>query len=158
VTPETSRDHVLLLQRTLLRLTGRDLLDGLDRDDPADAVFHAPYALLSHDGAADPVFTYGNAAALAIFERDWDDFTRLPSRLSAEPDDRAERARLLERVTRDGYVSDYTGIRVSSSGRRFLILDATVWNLVEDDGRYVGQAALIEKIAGIQDAGEADDV
>jgi hypothetical protein len=51
---------------------------------------------------------------------------------------------LLERVTRDGYIDDYTGIRVTSSGRRFRIHQATVWNLLTPDGTRCGQAAMFD--------------
>jgi hypothetical protein len=54
---------------------------------------------------------------------------------------RDERARLLERTTRDGFVDDYQGIRISSTGRRFQIDQAIVWNLVDARGERVGQAA-----------------
>lgn len=141
---------MLLLRRTLLDLTGRDLLAGLDPSDPAASVFHAPYALLSHDAGDDPVFTYGNAAALGAFERTWDEFTAMPSRLSAEPVAREERDRLLARVAADGFIDDYTGVRVSASGRRFLIVDALVWDLRDDDGRRLGQAALIDTVRGLE--------
>ncbi len=68
-------------------------------------------------------------------------FTRLPSRLSAEPLLREERARLLERVTRDGLIEDYAGVRIASTGRRFRISNASVWNLIDETGEAVGQAA-----------------
>ena len=61
--------------------------------------------------------------------------------MTAEPMHRDERAQLLERTTRDGYVDDYRGIRISSSGRRFQIEQAVVWNLTDESGDYAGQAA-----------------
>jgi hypothetical protein len=71
--------------------------------------------------------------------------TRTPSRLTAEAPDREERARLLEIVTRRGFIDDYSGIRVSKTGRRFRISRATVWNLLTEDGRPCGQAARFDK-------------
>ena len=137
------------MRDSLLRLTGRDLFDGLAiGDDVTQAVFDAPYALVSHDTSDDPVFVYGNALALRLFELSWDDFTALPSRLSAE----SERDQLLSRVTADGYIDDYTGVRISSTGRRFLINDAVVWNLVDDSGTYQGQAALFDHYTRLDDA------
>ncbi len=65
----------------------------------------------------------------------------LPSRYSAEPLAREERARLLAQVARQGYTDDYAGVRVSASGRRFLVRRATVWNLIAPDGALCGQAA-----------------
>jgi hypothetical protein len=73
----------------------------------------------------------------------WAEITQLPSRYSAEAMDRTERARLLERVERHGYVDDYSGVRIARDGRRFTIHNATVWNLLDAGGGYCGQAALI---------------
>lgn len=69
--------------------------------------------MLSHGTGADPTFTYGNRAALRIFEMSWRDLLSLPSRLSAEPMDRAARAQLLEQVSKQGCIEDYSGIRIS---------------------------------------------
>jgi hypothetical protein len=55
---------------------------------------------------------------------------------------RADRQRLLERVNAHGYIDDYSGIRVSAGGRRFRIQRATVWNVVDADMRYRGQAVM----------------
>ena len=68
-----------------------------------------------------------------------------PSRKSAEPINREERQRLLDRVTSHGYIDDYSGIRISSSGKRFLIENAIVWDLVDHLGGYHGQAAVFDK-------------
>ena len=54
---------------------------------------------------------------------------------------RDERAQLMTRAARDGFVDDYRGIRISSSGKRFLIERAIIWNLIDHDGQRVGQAA-----------------
>jgi hypothetical protein len=45
------------------------------------------------------------------------------------------------RAHQDAFIDDYSGVRVSSTGRRFLIERATVWNLVDARGAYRGQAA-----------------
>jgi len=65
----------------------------------------------------------------------------MPSRLTAEPMERAERAAFLKAVSENGYVDHYTGIRISSAGRRFYIMQATVWNLADDNDVFHGQAA-----------------
>ncbi|HSG71683.1 MAG TPA: MEKHLA domain-containing protein, partial [Planctomycetaceae bacterium] len=57
------------------------------------------------------------------------------------PVHRDERARLMQRVTDEGFIDDYSGIRISATGKRFLIRRAVVWNLADADWRYVGQAA-----------------
>jgi hypothetical protein len=101
--------------------------------------------VLSHGTQADPTFNYGNKTALELFEMDWDSFTSLPSRLSAEPLVQEERDRLLARVRQYGYIDDYTGVRISSSGKRFMIRNATVWNLLDEIGQPYGQAALLKE-------------
>lgn len=103
----------------------------------------APFALVSHGTQADPVFNYANRTALELFGMSWTEFTAMPSRLSAGPVERSERDSLLERVARDGYIDDYSGIRIAKGGRRFLIRNATVWSLLDAKGLYYGQAAMI---------------
>lgn len=95
------------------------------------------------------MFVYGNRRAQAIFEYDWDELTALPSRLSAEPMERRDRQAFLEQVTRDGFVSDYRGVRVTKSGKRFWIEQATVWQLIDATGVVRGQAAMIPHVRAI---------
>jgi hypothetical protein len=132
-----------LIVESHLRVVGRLLIPNPPAHEVelGEALWTAPRAVVAHGTQADPVFCYGNRMALELFEMDFAAFTTLPSRCSAEPVAREERAALLERVTRDGYIDDYAGIRISSSGRRFRIENATVWNLIDADGVYRGQAA-----------------
>jgi hypothetical protein len=58
---------------------------------------------------------------------------------------RAERANFLQRVREQGFITDYSGIRISSKGRRFRITQATVWNIIDAHGNYTGQAATFSK-------------
>ena len=53
----------------------------------------------------------------------------------------AERDALLAEVSQHGFSRSYSGIRIAHSGRRFRIEAATVWNLLDADGRHLGQAA-----------------
>lgn len=123
------------------RLLGRSLVDG--GDDPVAALFGAPRAVLSALGSpgTDHLFNYANGTALELFETVWPDLIGQPSSLSAEPVHRDERRRLLDEVERHGFIENYAGIRISRRGRRFRILRATVFNLLDADGRYAGQAA-----------------
>ena len=114
--------------------------NGLD-EDQSRAMFEAPFVVVSHGTQDDPILNYGNEVALNLWEMDIETLLQTPSRMTAEPVHRDERARLLERTLRDGLVDDYRGIRIDSSGRRFLIEKAIVWNLVNDAGDRVGQAA-----------------
>ena len=93
-------DHVGLLLASLRRWTGRDLVDRqLPMVEQARQIFDAPFAVLSHNTAADPILNYGNRAGMQLFELSWDELMQTPSRLTAEPVHRDERARLLDAVT-----------------------------------------------------------
>jgi hypothetical protein len=134
-------DHVAMLCASYQRLKGTDLIVGDPDRSPAEALYHAPFVVLSHGTQTDPIFNYANLMAQRLFEMTWAQITSLPSRFSAEPLSRKERARLLETVSERGYIDDYRGVRISSSGRRFMIEQATVWNLSDTQGRAAGQAA-----------------
>ena len=97
--------------------------------------------VLAHDSGVDPFFIYANKAAQACFEYDWGELTLLRSRLSAEAPAREEREGLLAEVGRRGFVTDYRGLRVAKSGRRFWIERVTIWELIDEQGGRHGQAA-----------------
>jgi hypothetical protein len=126
--------------------TGRDLLAPAESSSRlAEQLFHAPFVVVSHGVEDDPLLNYGNQTALALWEMPWEEFTRTPSRLTAEPISREERARLLAEVTQKGFIGNYKGVRISRTGRRFLIEQALVWNLLNERGGYCGQAATFHR-------------
>ena len=138
------QQHVELLCSSYHHWTGLYLISPhYDSAAAAEALMSLPFAVVSHDTAADPIFNYANTVALQLFEMDWASFTRLPSRLSAESANQAKRGKALEAVAQQGYTQDYSGIRIASSGHRFWIRKTTIWNLITSDGIYKGQAALI---------------
>lgn len=63
-------------------------------------------------------------------------FITLPSRLSAEPLHQADRERLLKEVAEKGFISDYVGVRIIGTGKRFRITKATVWNILDNEEKY----------------------
>ena len=130
------------MAESFARLLGRPLLPGVAASDLPRALYAAPFVLLSHDNAPDPVFRYANQAAQALFGYAWDRFTTLPSRLSAEPVSAAERETLLARARAHGFIDDYQGIRIAADGHRFRIQDVILWNLTDATGTYLGQAAM----------------
>jgi hypothetical protein len=134
--------HSLMLLDSYGRWLGTELCprDG-SPEQQARRLFDAPFAVVSHDTRPDPLLNYGNRAVLTLWELDWGRLVVTPSRLTAEPDQREERRRMLERVSREGFGTGYSGVRVSSSGRRFRIVDGTLWNLVDAEGTLRGQAA-----------------
>lgn len=109
--------------------------------EQAEALFTAPFVVVSHGTQNDPILNYGNRMALELWEMDIETLLKTHSRMTAEPMHRDERAELLKRTTINGYVDDYQGIRISSSGKRFRIDKALVWNLLDASGAYAGQAA-----------------
>ncbi|MDD5460980.1 MAG: MEKHLA domain-containing protein [Methylococcales bacterium] len=139
-------EHVLDIRNSYLRLLLKELIPDIQSDEQfARQLFYAPFAIISHDTATDPVFNYANLKAMDLFELSWEDFTHLPSRLSAEPVNQAERDRLLAEVTEKGYIDHYKGVRISSAGKRFLIKNAVVWNIMDNNQRYKGQAARFDQ-------------
>ncbi|KXF75418.1 MEKHLA domain-containing protein [Paramesorhizobium deserti] len=143
----TDLDFFNLLSDSYFRFTRKSLVPGEQEASRAARWLYedAPFGLLAHNTDADPRFIYANKTAQSCFEYDWDEFTALLSRFSAELPDREERQRLLDIVVRDGYISDYRGVRVAKSGRRFRVDHVTVWQLVDKHGQLHGQAALIPR-------------
>ena len=138
--------HTQILARSLKHWTGRDLLLGnFSAAEFSEKLFQAPFVQVSHGTEADPILNYGNAAALSLWEMSWEELTRTPSRLTAEAPNREERARLLATVAACGFIDDYSGIRTSKTGRRFRIAQATVWNLISENGNHCGQAAMFSR-------------
>lgn len=133
------RNRIALIAESYARPLGRPLV--APGGDVVEALWAAPEAVVAHGTEADPAFFFANRAALLAFAADLDRFIGMPSRLSAEAPERSERQALLDRVSRDGFIADYAGVRVTLSGRRFRIADAAVWNLIDAQGRVHGQAA-----------------
>ena len=134
--------HIDYLLKSYLRWTGRELIPPASAPyERAKALYEQPFVVLSHGTQADPILNYGNKAALDLWELTWDEFTKMPSRLTAEPVNREDRDRLLEQVRQNGFIDTYTGVRITGSGRRFLIEQGTVWNIIDEKNNYVGQAA-----------------
>lgn len=128
-----------LLTGSYARLTGVPLVTP---DTGARWLYEeAPFVVLAHNTDGDPKFIYANRAAQACFEYTWDEFIGMPSRLSAEPADRAERQKLLDAVVSKGFMRGYWGLRVAKFGRRFMMENGVVWELRDETGARHGQAA-----------------
>ena len=131
-----------LLLNSFRHWTGRELLERVeDRASQAHALFQAPFVVVSHGMEEDPLLNYGNHIALELWELTWQQLVKTPSRLTAEPVNRAEREWMLEQARTRGYLDTYRGVRISSTGRRFLVENALIWNVVDAKGQRVGQAA-----------------
>ena len=145
--PDDIESPTRLILANYRRWLGRDLARIAGGPEAAMQLFNAPCAVLSALGppGSDHVFNYANRAALELFEYSWDELMGKPSSASAEPVHRDERRRLLDEVGRRGFIEDYSGVRISKNGRRFRIEQATVFNLTDDAGHYLGQAATFSR-------------
>ncbi len=111
----------------------------------AQALFTFPNPILSHGGQADPIFNYGNQAALNLWELQWDELITMPSRLSAEPQVQTDRATSLQKVLETGFMENYSGIRISRTGRRFEIKNVIIWTVFNAAKTPIGQAATFDR-------------
>ena len=135
-----------LLLNSFHHWTGRELVEPVGTpEDQAVALFTVPFVIVSHGNEDDPILNYGNRIALALWEATWEEFHQTPSRLTAEPINQAERERMLIRARTRGWINDYRGVRISMTGRRFLVEDAVVWNVFDDNGHVHGQAATFSR-------------
>jgi len=122
--------------------TSRELIERIGEPDvQAYRLFQAPFVVVSHGMEEDPLLNYGNQVALNLWEMTWEDLTRTPSRLTAEPTNQAEREWMLEQAKARGYFDTYRGVRITSTGRRFHVENALIWTVVDTEGQRVGQAA-----------------
>ena len=143
LTPGKQHLAVCIL-RSFERAFGRPLLAGGTTHDVLQAsqlLFRGDTVVLAHDGASDPALIYANAAALQLWERSWAEMIGMPSRLTAEPEERAGRARMLATALQQHASEGYSGVRISKSGRRFQIHNARLWTLWGPGDQPCGQGA-----------------
>ncbi len=137
--------HSQRLLNSFQHWTGRSLLQHQGSpEETAQALFEAPFVVVSHGIQADPILNYGNQKALELWEMDWQTLTQTPSRYTAEPIEREERDRLLAQAKAKGYIDDYQGIRISSTGKRFWIKDVILWGVLDEQNSPCGQAATFD--------------
>ena len=120
---------------------GHELIERINLEKDAEILFNVGFAVVSHGTEKDPIFKYGNKKALELFEMGFEEFIKMPSRNSAEPMHQKERTQFMKQVTENGFVSNYEGVRISKNGKRFKIQDAIVWNVIDENKNYCGQAA-----------------
>lgn len=143
--PRVINQSVLILE-SYRHWIGEELVShSSDLEETAQLLFEAPFVVVSHGLGKDPVLNYGNRKALELWEMTWDSFIQTPSRLTAEILSRPERAAMLKKVSASGFSRDYRGVRVSSSGRRFRIEQAVIWNILDEKKRPFGQAAAFQQ-------------
>jgi hypothetical protein len=133
--------HRLMGEELIEREAKAIALGAGDAIEQSKTLYLAPFALVSHGTETDPILNYGNQTALKLWEMSWEVLTKTPSRLTAEPMNREERQQMLMQVNERGFIDNYRGVRISSTGKRFYLKKAIVWNLTDSAGKHCGQAA-----------------
>lgn len=161
----TMISHAILLDRSLKRLTGRGIYDriGVQPSSPKGiyntVCLNERFVLISHGTESNPIYNFGNVAALQAFARSWDDI-KFPSAESVvlRSQDEVLRKELMMKVTKNGFVEGASGIRVRGDGKFIKLVDAIVWNCYDmDDSTYVGQAAFFDRtLCPVLDSPESD--
>lgn len=131
-----------LMIRSFEHWTGKPLINIQGTPEQiSQALFELPFPVLCHGTEPDPIFNYGNQKAMELWEVNWEELTKMPSRYSAEAMVREERLKLLKTVEQNGYIDNAEGVRISKTGKRFAISNLTVWNVLDNHNNYCGQAA-----------------
>ncbi len=133
--------HTQFLLDSFEHCLKRPLIQRKDILSDAENLFKANFVVASHGIQTDPILNYGNQTALELWSLPFEEFTRLPSRYTAEPVHQSERAAMLQRGREFGFIDNYQGIRINSTGKRFKIEQAIIWNLTDKWGNAYGQAA-----------------
>ena len=124
------------------QLLGENLIDSVATPEQlSQALFYAPFVLVSHGTQADPIFNYGNQTALQLWSLSWSEFTQTPSASVTEPNEIEDRALMLKQAAEQGYIENYQGTRTAKTGKKFRIERVKLWNLTDESGRKCGQAA-----------------
>ena len=136
------RDHAHLLCSSYRHWTGERLLNAGDpSEDLAGQLYAAPFGIVSHGTEADPIFNFGNAVALELFEMSWEAFTRYrranqPSRSAVRNGRRCSHAfpARASSMTTAGFASRPAG-GVLSSSERASGISSTRWGHTGDRRR-----------------------
>jgi hypothetical protein len=137
--------HSLLLRESYERVCGKPFPIALSEGPLVEALYYSEVILVSHGTEKDPIFNYANLAAQRLWGMNWENFTQLPSRLSAKADKVEKRESALQEAFKKGYIEKYEGIRVDVKGKEFYIKDVTLWNITDANGLQHGQAAMFDQ-------------
>jgi hypothetical protein len=142
-------DHRFVTRATVIldsfrRCVGRELIDRSgDAAEDARRLFDLPLAVLAHDTSPVPLLDWANLAAARAFDATPETLLGRPSADTAPADATADRRALFDVLARQGFVTGYSGVRISLTGRRFIIENVTVFALVDEAGHPAGHAAVI---------------
>lgn len=147
-------NHIYSIDSSLASLSGKGLLERINGWLPDDEKFTSAdqihtstrFNVLSHGNQTDPVFDYGNNAALTSFGYQLDEFVQITSKYSASIQEgfREEREKLMQDIRNFGWGIARNQIRITKQGDLFQIDKIIVWNIYDDTGIRTGQAALFD--------------
>jgi hypothetical protein len=124
------------------KLFNKVLIERINPNSDYDNLVRQDFYLVSHRFVELPRFVFATNKALSLWEISWEDFYLMPSKYSAEEDERAKRQEMLESANRKGFFEGYEGIRISAKGNRFYIKNVLIFNVFDSNGIVMGQAAL----------------
>lgn len=115
------------------------------------------FGVLSHGTQIDPIYNYGNAASLELFEQECiESLCKTPSRYSTIPELMEDRSQLIQQIEQNGYGYIYDAVRTTCSsspsncssssssnsnssnaegttGTLFIIKKVLIWNVYNDN-------------------------
>lgn len=125
---------------------GHDLVERSgDLAEDARRLFDLPLAVLAHDTSPVPLLDWVNLTAARAFDATPETLLGRPSAATAPAEATADRQHLFTLLAEHGFVTGYSGVRISLTGRRFIIDDVTVLTLADTSGGPAGHAAVIGK-------------
>jgi hypothetical protein len=104
--PLVSASLQTFIERVLeshVALTGEHLIPPGPIEERVSALFDAPFVALAHDASPEPIYSFGNAKALQLWEMSFEELTVMPSSRCAEPMHRDEREQFLSEVAAKGF-------------------------------------------------------
>ncbi|WP_267384428.1 MEKHLA domain-containing protein [Cyanobacterium sp. uoEpiScrs1] len=134
-----------LLLNSYSKFLGKELIERTNNIEEAKILWFLPFVVVSHGLEMNPIFNYGNQIALTLWQMNWEEFTQTTSKSPVDFTQIEERDKMLKTVRNRGFIDNYRGIRCSSTGKKFLIENVIVWNIVDTNNQFHGQAATFSK-------------
>ena len=107
-------------------------------------LFSMSKPVMAHSNAKDPCLNYANSAALQLWSRCLNEMIGIPSRLTAPKDEQKQRKKALEAALSKNGIKNYQGIRINSKGELFMIKNARVWTIWDENKKPCGQGATFD--------------
>jgi hypothetical protein len=139
-------DWVQCVSKSLHQFYGKSLYEELSLDGPEQVHVNEQHVVISHGNQDDPIYNYANQAGLLFFGYREEEFVQLPSRYSA-PDGalRDDRSIIVQHVLDHGWSIIPQAIRQTKSGDCYFVHRILYFNVYDDEGSRIGQAATFDR-------------